>query len=106
MGKFLTTLHAVDVRLKRQIFGLEEAGILTLEDARPRDKDAGGAQKPALEPNGLGMMGNLDVGWLNSRGNQNERDMEAELWTKARKTLESVAGGAGSHGGGDVDMTG
>lgn len=114
MGKFLTTLHAVDVRLKRQIFGLEEAGILTLDGARlPKDKDAagggggGGAQKPTLEPNGLGMMGSLDVGWLNSRSNQNERDMEAELWTKARKTLESVAGGAGANGGGgDVEMTG
>lgn len=105
MGRFLTTLHAVDVRLKRQIFGLEEAGILTLDETRPKDKDAG-AQKPSLEPNGLGMMGNLDVGWLNSRSNQNERDMEAELWNKARKTLESIAGGAPAHGGGDVDMSG
>lgn len=111
MGRFLTTLHAVDVRLKRQIFGLEEAGILTLDDGgarAPKDnKDgAGAAQKPTLEPNGLGMMGSLDVGWLNSRSNQVEREMEVELWTRARKTLENVAGGAGFSGSGDVNMTG
>lgn len=113
MGKFLTTLHAVDVRLKRQIFGLEEAGILTLDDGgarAPKDnKDgvaAGAAQKPTLEPNGLGMMGSLDVGWLNSRSNQVEREMEVELWTRARKTLEDVAGPARFSGSGDTNMTG
>lgn len=111
MDKFLSTLHSVDVRLKRQIFGLEEAGILTLDETKPSHKEisSGGAQRPTLEPNGLGMVGNLDVGWLNSRSNQVEREMEAELWTKARKQLENVAAGASSagvSGSGDVNMTG
>lgn len=108
MDKFLSTLHAVDVRLKRQIFGLEEAGILTLDETKPSHKEAGGgAQRPTLEPNGLGMVGNLDVGWLNSRSNQVEREMEAELWVKARTHLENVAGGASSASGNDdVHMTG
>lgn len=105
MGKFLTTLHSVDVRLKRQIFGLEEAGILTLDDARARDKDAGPgpAQRPTLEPNGLGLVGNIDVGWLNSRSNQVEREMETELWTAARGHLENVAGRSD---GNETNMTG
>lgn len=104
MAKFLTTLHSVDVRLKRQIFGLEESGILTLGD---KDAGPGPAQRPILEPNGLGLVGNLDVGWLNSRSNQVEREMEAELWTAARGHLEHVAGpGSGGRGGGDTNMTG
>lgn len=109
MERFLTTLTSVDVRLKRQIFGLEEAGILTLDKARLKDDDLlSGGQRPALEPNGMGMVGSLDVGWLKSRSNQVEREMEAELWTKARKHLDDVAGGAknGGDGAGDVNMTG
>lgn len=112
MNKFLSTLHSVDARLKRQILGLDEAGIISLpsnKDAakdKPKDDD-GPVSKPALEPNGVGMVGDLDVGWLNSRSNQVEREMEAELWTKARTHLETLSGGAGNANvGGDADMTG
>ena len=117
MNKFLSTLHSVDARLKRQILGLDEAGIISLpsnKDAakdKPKDDDgpgAGAGPKPALEPDGVGMVGDLDVGWLNSRSNQVEREMEAELWTKARKHLEALSGvaGAGLDQGGDAHMTG
>lgn len=118
MNKFLSTLHSVDARLKRQILGLDEAGIISLpsnKDAakdKPKDEDGTGTgtgtgaaapgPKPALEPDGVGMVGDLDVGWLNSRSNQVEREMEAELWTKARKHLEALSGNQG----GDVSMTG
>ncbi|PSS00739.1 mediator complex protein-domain-containing protein [Coniella lustricola] len=107
MDKFLNTLHAVDVRLKRQIFGLEEAGILTLDKLKVKDED--GSARPSLEPNGLGMVGNLDVGWLNSRSNQVETEMEAELWTKTRQHLGAVAGRSDADGNAkdeDVKMTG
>ncbi|KAF3770930.1 hypothetical protein M406DRAFT_248997 [Cryphonectria parasitica EP155] len=111
MDKFLTTLHAVDVRMKRQIFGLEEAGILTLDKAKPKDEEGGARQ--SLEPNGLGMVGDLDVGWLNSRSTKVDREMEAELWTKTRQHLENITHASGAAGGadgaadsGDVDMTG
>lgn len=93
MEKFLSTLHSVNVRLKRQIWGLEEAGILK---DKPKDDDGNAGPRPTLEPNGLGMIGNLDVGWLNSRSNQVEREMEAELWTKARKHLETMANTPGA----------
>lgn len=93
MEKFLSTLHSVNVRLKRQIWGLEEAGILK---DKPKDDEGNAGPRPTLEPNGLGMIGNLDVGWLNSRSNQVEREMEAELWTKARKHLETMASTSGA----------
>lgn len=114
MNKFLSTLHSVDALLKRQILGLDEAGIISLpnqenkdsgKDRSSKEDDTTSSLKPALEPNGLGKVGNLDVGWLNSRSNQVEREMEAELWTKARRHLESLAGDAG-HGPGDANMTG
>lgn len=83
---FLTTLHSIDVRMKRQILALEEAGIVNLTNA-PR-QEHGSTPKASLKPNALGAVGNLDVGWLNSRGTKVERDMEVELWGKARELLE------------------
>ncbi|KAI3396426.1 hypothetical protein diail_12146 [Diaporthe ilicicola] len=116
MNRFLSTLHSVDARLKRQILGLDEAGIISLPSNKDAAKDkskeddgpaAPAAPKPALEPNGVGMVGDLDVGWLNSRSNQVEREMEAELWTKARTHLETLSGGAAAaNHGADTDMTG
>ncbi|KAK2039400.1 mediator complex protein [Colletotrichum somersetense] len=128
MDALLSTLHAVDVHMKRQIMGLEEAGIIKLragggggaggggpgDGGAPGDKTtAGGRQvvmnedakivaRASLEPNGVGTIGNLDVGWLNSRNNKVERDMEAELWAKMRDFLERYhAQELEADGGGD-----
>ncbi|PKS11038.1 hypothetical protein jhhlp_002799 [Lomentospora prolificans] len=91
MDAFITTLHTIDVRMKRQIFGLEEAGIINLSNDRSDASDQ--RQKASLNPTAVGTVGNLDVGWLNSRKNRVEREMEAELWRKGREFLE--AGGKG-----------
>ncbi|KAI6776266.1 hypothetical protein HG530_000211 [Fusarium avenaceum] len=91
---FLTTLHTVDVKMKRQIFALEEAGIIDL--APPKRQEAEGpiltAQPilPSQRPNGVGAVGNIGAGWLNSRGTRVERDMEAELWDKAKDLLKKI----------------
>ncbi|KAK7438981.1 mediator complex protein [Colletotrichum acutatum] len=110
MDALLSTLHTVDVHMKRQILALEEASIIKLRnDADPKtrqpvmNEDAKIVARPSLEPNGVGTIGNLDVGWLNSRNNKVERDMEAELWAKMRELLEryhakEVAEGAGGSG--------
>ena len=82
MDGFLTTLHSVDVRLKRQIWALEEDGIISLKEA----KTTGGT----LEPNGVGDIGKLDVGYLNSRSSKVDRDMESELWLRLRTSLEKM----------------
>lgn len=82
MDSFLSTLHSVDVQLKRQIWGLEEASIISLKESK--------AVGVSLEPNGVGDIGGLDVGWLNSRSNKVDREMEAELWEKMRTVLEHI----------------
>lgn len=109
MNAFIATLHSVDVRLKRQIWGLEEAGVITLKGSR-EEKDengtagtAGGRSeagaKTKLKPDGVGKIGGLDVGWLNARSSKVERDMEAELWTGMRKHLEGIVEGRVRVGG-------
>ncbi|RCI12483.1 hypothetical protein L249_1164 [Ophiocordyceps polyrhachis-furcata BCC 54312] len=82
---FLTTLHSIDVRMKRQVLALEEAGIVDLSSAPRRGTNS--TSKASLKPNGVGTIGNLDVGWLNSRTRGVDRDMEAELWQEAREFL-------------------
>jgi mediator complex protein len=117
MDGLLETLHDVDVHMKRQILGLEEAGIIRLSQRANPDAPAGGPSsapssqragaltasqsgpgaqpraevatvRASLEPNGVGSIGALDVGWLNSRNSKVERDMEAELWAGMRHSLE------------------
>ena len=116
MNAFISTLHSVDVRLKRQIWGLEEAGVITLKgggegEAKGSGKEETSGIKTNLEPDGVGKMGGLDVGWLNARSSKVERDMEAELWTGTRRLLKGEQNGRegdgkeGHHGEeGDVSM--
>jgi hypothetical protein len=83
---FLTTLHSIDVRMKRHVLALEEAGVV---DLTPKKKtDINERAPPSLKPDGVGSVGGMDVGWLNSRSSKVERDMERELWEKARHFLE------------------
>jgi Mediator complex protein len=86
------------VRLRRQILGLEEAEILPADKPK-KDKsgnEVAGSGKAAsmAEPSFAdGGMGKLDIGWLNSRSGRVGRDMEAELWEKARTFLEGLEKG-------------
>ncbi|KAI0139632.1 mediator complex, subunit Med11, partial [Hypoxylon sp. NC0597] len=102
MNQFLRTLRAVNVGVKRQIWGLEEEHIITL-DKEPQViiRDEGGEAQGVshrngpLKPDGDGKIGGLDVGWLNSRSDKVERDMEADLWEQAESFLRRLlqAGG-------------
>ena len=85
MDAFVSTLHYIDVHLKRQILGLEEAGIIDLSN----DAEAN-AEKGDVRPTAVGTVGGLDIGWLNSRGDRVERGMEGELWEKGRGFLERI----------------
>ena len=90
INDFLRTLHWVDVRMKRQILGLEEAGII---NQQPKDGGVGGSTgskskpKNSLEADGFGKIAGMDPGFLNSRSNKVEREMEAELWEQMKSFL-------------------
>ncbi|KAK3308259.1 mediator complex, subunit Med11 [Chaetomium strumarium] len=56
------------------------------------DAKARAAAPPRLEPDGMGRYGGLDVGQLNMASSTVERDMEGELWRKAREELGNVVG--------------
>lgn len=113
MYNFIATLDSVDKRLKRQMYGLEEAGILTLQRAAggggggagaavvngggntiAAAAAAGSGEKPgpSLDPDGMGRIGTLDVGRLNAGRATVECAMEAELWSRARSHLDRVVG--------------
>jgi hypothetical protein len=101
-AEYFRLLDSVSARLRRQIFALEEADII------PADLDSAGfaasASTSSLPPSQfsatrtantsatlVGGLGNLDVGWLNSRSGVVSKQMEAELWAKARTFLEDAA---------------
>ncbi|KAI0490994.1 hypothetical protein F4859DRAFT_30576 [Xylaria cf. heliscus] len=96
MDEFMRTLRTVNVGIKRQIWGLEEAGIISLAKKEPKTREEGGEVQASnvrnglLEPDGNGKIGGLDVGWLNSRNNKVERDMEADLWQEAEDILQRL----------------
>ena len=109
---YLNTLQSIDIGLKRQILGLEEADILPTDKAK-KDKQINefGKTAPVGETTIADCgMGKLDIGWLNSRSGRVERDMEAELWEKARTFLEGLekgrsdGNGQRADGDGDEDM--
>ncbi|EPE32434.1 hypothetical protein GLAREA_07567 [Glarea lozoyensis ATCC 20868] len=102
---YIKTLQDIHVGLTRSIYGLEEAGIIPAEKAKAKavpPKNFGDKQgvpegknfKTATEAQHIeGGMGKLDIGWLNSRSGRVDRDMEAELWEKARHFLQETQSG-------------
>ena len=108
-SQYFSLLSSIDVRLRRQIYALEEAEIISTE-APAKDSQSstsvsaafaalGGGQSstPALQPaseksttSTAGGLGSLDVGWLNSRNDNVGKDMEAELWARAHGFVKSL----------------
>ncbi|KAK3706827.1 hypothetical protein LTR37_012506 [Vermiconidia calcicola] len=102
---YYNRLQAIVARLRRQAYALEEAGIIAPEapslSSGAHQRQAGhgaGTQRghppaaPAQETERItnGGLGNLDVGWLNSRGNKVGAEKENELVQEARKLLEKT----------------
>jgi hypothetical protein len=103
---YLRTLQSVDVRLRRQIYGLEEEDIIPAEKGKMKSNEGqdgilggvgssmanqGAAGKEETQISvGDGGMGKLEIGWLNSRSGRVGMAMEAELWEKAKGFLEGI----------------
>ena len=107
-SSYFTILSSLDVRLRRQIYALEEAEILNSTDVPPEEVSMRGfdtkdvstivgsagthvqASKPksGLKSRSLdGGQSSLDVGWLNSRNNHVGKEMEAEIWVRIIRIL-------------------
>lgn len=84
---YFTILSSIDVRLRRQVYALQEAGLIAEGDAKDakRGASAGGAGGAG---NGVG--GQWEVNWSNGRGDQVELDMEWEVWRRAREFVDSL----------------
>ena len=61
----------------------------TATDPLVRDTDGDGVDDARDDTDGDGL-GNLDVGWLNSRGNQVEVEKEKEIMIEAREVLRQM----------------
>lgn len=92
MYDFIAAVDSVDKRLKRQLYGLEEAGIIKLRGPAGAPGGMGADPVSSLEPDGAGKIGELDVGQLNAGSSTVERDMERELWETATGHLLRVVG--------------
>ena len=93
INDFISTLRRVNEGMGSQIQGLANEGIISLRDDgnnAAADGQGPSAHQIRLEPDGDGKIGGLDPGWLNSRSNTVERNMEAELWDQADAFLTGL----------------
>ena len=107
-SQYFSLISSVDVRLRRQIYALEEAEIIPAEAATKESQvasavpaglaalasgpNAASAKQALGNKNGStgGGLGSLDVGWLNSRNGSVGKEMEAELWAKSESFVKRL----------------
>lgn len=113
-AQYFSLLSSIDVRLRRQIYALEEADILSpsssavekvelqLPGSQGSTSTLGSSQGTTAASGGKGGvgMGVLDVGWLNSRNDSVGKEMEAELWRELEGLVEGVEKKVGRDGAG------
>ena len=110
-SQYFSLLSSLDVRLRRQIYALEEAQILPkdVSTKEPRNSQASSlgfpgmgstANMPLPTQSGVGKgpitgggLGNLDIGWLNSRNDNVGKEKEAELWEEALRIVQRLEEG-------------
>ncbi|EDN08241.1 conserved hypothetical protein [Histoplasma mississippiense (nom. inval.)] len=80
-SQYFALLSSIDVRLRRQVYALEEASIIQPESA---EVTAGGTTTTASTTSSGGV-NPLDTSWLNCRKDTVGKDKEAELWAEASK---------------------
>lgn len=105
-SSYFAILSSIDVRLRRQIYALEEAEILPA-DASAKDSQTNATLPPGIAPMGVlnaqpprpaskgtitgWGLGSLDIGWLNSRHDHVRKEKEAELWEEAQKFVDKLS---------------
>jgi hypothetical protein len=103
---YFTHIQSIMARLRRQVYALEEAGIIAADAPTlsttgaaveatgvGRRSPSGQAMRQATEDGERitnGGLGSLDVGLLNSRGNSVGLDKEAELIAEAKQMIAEM----------------
>lgn len=85
----MTILHQLKPALDDQVDALLAARIISANPPRRIEKGTKGGDGPRVTNEGLG---NLDVGWLNSRQDTVGKDMEKELMGEVKAVLEKMVG--------------
>jgi hypothetical protein len=86
---YFSRLSNIDVRLRRNVYALEEAGLVPPGDQH-RDRRRGEAAVHNDESR-AGGNGLLDSSWLAARsGDSVSRGMDEEIWADARKLVEHL----------------
>ncbi|KAJ5807909.1 hypothetical protein N7474_009178 [Penicillium riverlandense] len=95
-ARYFALLSSIDVRLRRQVYALEEADVLAPEPAaRAGDTTSAGAGAgtgvgATATATGDGEGDPLDISWLNSRKDTVGMDKEAELWAAASELVQKT----------------
>lgn len=108
-AKYFALLSSIDVRLRRQVYALEEAGVIEPEASAESVGAAGGVATATSGGAGGGTATNpLEISWLNSRKDTVGKDKEAELWAGARKLVsrhtEDGNDSSGAEGRGHMEV--
>ncbi|KAJ5115468.1 hypothetical protein NUU61_001227 [Penicillium alfredii] len=88
-AQYFALLSSIDVRLRRQVYALEEAAVLAPESS-VRSGDTATSSGGGAAATASGTANPLDVSWLNSRKDTVGMDKEAELWAAAREFVERL----------------
>jgi hypothetical protein len=78
-SQYFALLSSLDVRLRRQVFALEEAEIL------PEDDETGDAGTATADADSA-----MDVDQLNNQKDITGMDVEAEVWAAVRQFVEGI----------------
>lgn len=104
---YFTLLSSIDVRLRRQVYALQEAGLIGEGDGR--DAKRGGTSGAGVAGGTIGVGGGLGGSGSGSSvtmgGGLVERDVEREVWRRGRDFVERLVQGMereGDGGSGEV----
>ncbi|KAJ5769788.1 uncharacterized protein N7511_001839 [Penicillium nucicola] len=83
-SQYFALLSSIDVRLRRQVYALEEAGSLG------PDTDTGKSARTEASTGASNSANPMDISRLNSRKDTTGMDKEAEVWAAARQFVDSI----------------
>lgn len=90
---YFATLSSIEVGLKRQVYALEEAGLIQPGEERDAKKGKAVLERPVT---GAGV-GQLDSSWLNAMANNGVQDgLQREILKEAKEFLSAAKGGNGT----------